>query len=346
MLEYSLIENALHSLSEAAAYYNETDTQKDADRYKFCILLTAHCAELLLKEILRRVHPAFIYTDVDKYHAQDTNEETIGYKLSIKRVKSICGIDFGSYEQYLVELGEVRNRLQHFKFEVNGEYHKQLMCRAFSAIDFLFKDILHGKYDDYTSVISSDEIEKLREDEDRVKARLSDIRKEFSDKKYQKMQLEYDEGKYIKVLCPNCGQDTLAIDGAIKCRMCDAQFENYRKLHDSDNGCVTMDSILRDLGRRRKAGIIKTFDCPECEYDALLRLPNGMWKCFVCGNEYEDAIYCDSCGEEMPNSDQFYFTIQSHSDADDFMFFCPKCAKEARNCDEFIDYEIYRNSAE
>ena len=126
-MEYGLVENAMHSLSEAASYYNSADVEARPDRYKFGILLTAHCAELLLKEILLRVHPAFIYSDVDRYRQDSTNDETIGYKMAIKRVKTIAHVNLSVYENHLSELGEVRNRLQHFKYEINGEYHKQLM---------------------------------------------------------------------------------------------------------------------------------------------------------------------------------------------------------------------------
>ena len=59
-MEFDLVENALHSLSEAISYYNEADENDNADKFKFCVLLTNHCAELLLKEILRRNHPALV----------------------------------------------------------------------------------------------------------------------------------------------------------------------------------------------------------------------------------------------------------------------------------------------
>lgn len=63
-LEYGLVENALDSLRESMAYYTEGDETHNVNQYKFSILLAAHCAELLLKEILRRNHPALLFENI------------------------------------------------------------------------------------------------------------------------------------------------------------------------------------------------------------------------------------------------------------------------------------------
>ena len=49
-MTFDLVENALHSLREAISYYTEADEGQNADQFKFSVLLTCHCAELLLKE--------------------------------------------------------------------------------------------------------------------------------------------------------------------------------------------------------------------------------------------------------------------------------------------------------
>ena len=335
-MEYGLVENALHSLSEAASYYNNTDADSQPDRYKFGILLVAHCAELLLKEILRRVHPAFIFADIDRYKENNSNDETIGYKLAIKRVKTIGHVELGQYEQHLIELGEVRNRLQHFKYEINGEYQKQLMCKAFSAIEHLLRHVLGEKLENYSDIIAEDELDMLREDEARIKARLADIQNEFKQGAYRRYQIEYNPDKHFKVLCPVCGQDTLAYhDNKIVCRMCNSEFSGLHDIHEADQNCITMNLILRELGRRKH--IVK-YECPRCEYDALIHLPDGSWQCLACGDKYDDSVYCDECGDEMPNSEHFYYTAVSDVNADDYKFLCPHCANEARNEEEYFGF--------
>ena len=66
MFEFNLIENALHSLKEAINYYTEADEQDNSDMYKFCVMLSCHCAELLLKEILHQNHPALVFENIDQ----------------------------------------------------------------------------------------------------------------------------------------------------------------------------------------------------------------------------------------------------------------------------------------
>ena len=316
-MEYGLVENALHSLNEAASYYNDSDVDVQPDKYKFGILLAAHCAELLLKEKLRRIHPAFIYPDVDRYRVEDKNEETIGYKMAIKRVKAIGHVDLGLYENYLIELGDVRNRLQHFKYEINGEYHKQLMCKAFSAIDYLLRDVLEENVEDYGDILTDDNLAILQEDEDRITVRLADIRRDFSEGRYRKVRIEYESGKFFKVLCPVCGHDSLAEAGdQISCRMCNASFDGFGGLFEADQSCITMNHLLRELGRRKDR--IETFECPRCEQDAIIHLPDGAWLCLACGNRYEDTTLCDECGSEMPNSEYFYYLMMSDEDASDY----------------------------
>lgn len=88
-LEYGLVENALDSLREAMNYYNEGDEEDNANQYKFSILLSAHCVELLLKEILRRNHPALLFENIDSVKdLQDDDNQTVGYKNAIQRVKN------------------------------------------------------------------------------------------------------------------------------------------------------------------------------------------------------------------------------------------------------------------
>ena len=58
---------------------------------------------------------------------QDDDNQTVGYKNAIQRVKKLCGVDLKQYETYIDELGRVRNQIQHYKCSINGEYHKQLI---------------------------------------------------------------------------------------------------------------------------------------------------------------------------------------------------------------------------
>ena len=183
-MTFDLVENALHSLREAISYYTEADEGQNADQFKFSVLLTCHCAELLLKEILVRNHPALIYEDIDKIGNIDreADRQTVGYRLALLRVKNLCGVDLKQYEDYLVELGQTRNTVQHYKCVIDGVFYKSLLSKSFSAIEYLLLDVLHLNFEDYLSVISPDDIAFLHEDTKAYNARKSDIQKEFEQK--------------------------------------------------------------------------------------------------------------------------------------------------------------------
>lgn len=150
-MTFDLVENALHSLREAISYYTEADEGQNADQFKFSVLLTCHCAELLLKEILVRNHPALIYEDIDKIGNIDreADRQTVGYRLALLRVKNLCGVDLKQYEDYLVELGQTRNTVQHYKCVIDGVFYKSLLSKSFSAIEYLLLDVLHLNFEDY-----------------------------------------------------------------------------------------------------------------------------------------------------------------------------------------------------
>ena len=336
-----MVENALDSLREAMNYYHEGDAKENATQYKFSILLAAHCAELLLKEILRQKHQALLFEDIDhvkNIHSDDN--QTVGYKTAIQRVKRLCEVDLRQYGTYLDELGEVRNKIQHFKYSINGEYHKVLMARAFSAIEFLFRDVLDLRFDDYKEIIDESDIEFLHEDATTKKARKADIVKEFIDGRATKFHFEYADGKFIEISCPICGTECLAVDGGIKCKFCGSVFSDYRELHRVDNNCITSSDILRNVGRRKHLFMSRVFECPKCEYDAVIQLYNGEWTCLVCGDTVAESIYCDECGDEMPDSPRFYRTAISDVDTGDYKFLCSSCTDLYREEEAYIGYEI------
>ena len=336
-LEYELVENALDSLREAIDYYTEGDESSNANQYKFSILLSAHCVELLMKEILRRNHPALLYEDIDI----PNNKKTVGYEKSIKRIKNLCKIDLQQYETYIKEIGDVRNQIQHFNYEINGAQHKILMARTFSAIEFLFREILKLRFEDYEEIIDPRDIDFLHEDVTAYNIRKDDVAKEFK-KKNDRLRIEYLDKKYIDVYCPSCGTKNLSIDSQkrIKCRLCGQEFENYSDIHVEDYNCFMQEKILQTITRIRSQMYTKVYECPECGNDSIIKLVDNKWMCLICGENTEDSFYCDECGEEVPCMERICKTAISDIDVNDYKYLCPDCAKRYIEEEEFIGYEI------
>ena len=146
----------------------------------------------------------------------------------------------------------------------------------------------------------------------------------------------------MEVCCPHCGTESLALEsnGKIKCKFCGEEFDNYSELHKADRNCITQYGILREFGRRKHLLHSRIFECPQCENNSMIMLPNRKWLCLVCGYEVEESCYCDECGDEMPCIDRICTTAISDTDTEDFKTLCPQCAKKYAEDEEYIGYEL------
>ena len=126
----------------------------------------------------------------------------------------------------------------------------------------------------------------------------------------------------------------------IKCKFCGEEFDNYSELHKADRNCITQYGILREFGRRRHLLHSRIFECPQCENDSMIMLPNRKWLCLVCGYEVETSCYCDECGDEMPYIDGICTTAISDTYTEDFKSLCPQCAKKYAEDEAYIGYEL------
>ncbi len=141
IIEFTLLQNALDSISQAVELLAWKDIANDDSRLKQAILLTAQACELLLKERLRRVHPSLIWEDVDKYPRLDAR--TVGVERAVSRLKQIGGIVFDADDLKIVtSLRNTRNAIEHFAWKTTREEANAIVGNALSfAIDFAEKQL-------------------------------------------------------------------------------------------------------------------------------------------------------------------------------------------------------------
>jgi len=202
-IKFDLINNARSSLNHAVVHLTNPDGVRDDD-LKFAIRDVAHVVELLLKERLRCIHPAFIWQSVDKYpleaHTVDTN-------TAVKRLIKIGSISLDEEDQQTISAcRKFRNKVEHYEFELNTKETEVVIGRMLSFI-FNFSD----------KHLGIDLEEEFRSD-DTWKTLIEMY--EFWEAHHIRVEKQLEgEGKCI-IECPSCGAMTFDLE-AEKCALCD-----------------------------------------------------------------------------------------------------------------------------
>lgn len=135
-IQFNLLSNAKDSLRQSVELIATKEIGSDHARIKHAITASAHCIELLLKERLGRINPAFIWENVDKYPNLDARTVTVN--TAISRLKSIGNVKFSETdEQNLNSLRKTRNAIEHYEWETSENEAKIILGHGLSfAISF------------------------------------------------------------------------------------------------------------------------------------------------------------------------------------------------------------------
>jgi len=132
MHNFNLVENAKDSLSHAIEHLGPVNRNTTGD-WKRVIVDLAHVVELLFKERLRRVHPAFVFNDIDKYPSNDAF--TVGAEKAFVRLQKIDSLKFSESDKKAVKAArEKRNEIEHFEFSLENHEAKVLVGQVLSFI--------------------------------------------------------------------------------------------------------------------------------------------------------------------------------------------------------------------
>lgn len=188
-----LLENAIDSLEHGIAHYVNRDEAPTA--IKHAVLNIYHSIELFLKERLARVNPLFIYRNIDKRVSGES--QTVGLTEIVIRMENI-GIPLtAQHVHVLTELQRRRNRIEHHRFDPT-EDHELLVGRALKLLLEFLPAHLGAQLEDL--VESSRDYRKVLE------AILS-----YKERVERALAEATAQGGRI-VCCPDCGEETVAID--------------------------------------------------------------------------------------------------------------------------------------
>ena len=138
---FDLMTNAADSLRQAVELLALKESGTDHTRLKHAITNAAHCVELLLKERLRRINPAFVWENVDRYPSLEARTVTVN--TAISRLKNVGGLVFSpNDERTLKSLRTTRNAIEHYEWRASEKEARTIVGHALSfAFGFARKEL-------------------------------------------------------------------------------------------------------------------------------------------------------------------------------------------------------------
>lgn len=204
-IEFDLLTNATDSLRQAVELLAVKPIGSDYAQLKHSITASAHCIELLLKERLRRINPAFVWESVDKYPSLQARTVTVD--TAVGRLKSIGNVTFSADdERTLKSLRTTRNAIEHYEWRTTKSEAKVIIGNALSFAFAFAKDELNV---DLSSHFKSDDTWRMLLDEVYQFAKAHGARLEAR----MRTNGEYPE------CCDECAELTVPMRGG-SCELC------------------------------------------------------------------------------------------------------------------------------
>ena len=208
MNKFNLIQNANDSLEHALRHMGPIE-EDGIGNWKRIIVDLAHVVELLFKEKLRQIHPAFVFTQIDKYPSQSAH--TVSCDLACKRLQKIGNIKFSKDDLNAIQTArEKRNEIEHFEFSISDREAKVLIGQVLLFIfEFAEQQLNLG----WESV-------HLKENKFAVLYKYT----EFYNKYLEKAEAKIEEEEVHVIKCSSCHNLSFDIDNEI-CLVCSHEEE-------------------------------------------------------------------------------------------------------------------------
>lgn len=284
MIKLSLYENAITSINHGIdhlVYAVENDSKDD---YKQSILSTFQGVELLLKELLYRIDPIYVFDKNSLFDkCKDPMKPTIDelYNCKSIEINKLCKEILRFYPQYfdkssmniIKEMAKERNKIQHFCIKIDKLYTKDVIFKLCKHVIYVSMRILDKE------ISIKDQLQIISERIDCI-FYIS----ELADKEMKLLKISKED--FTRGSCFECGNyslfmiyDHTGYPNEIYCTSCDFKRKNIY----IDNYRI----------------------CPECGVNSLIydkKLDGGLCLWHRCSNHKDGGIiidmeYCNLCDE-------------------------------------------------
>ncbi len=218
-VKFTLLDNAATSLMQAVQLLAWKDIGTDHTRLKHAISHAAHSVELLLKERLRRINPAFVWKNVDKFPSLDA--ETVNTNTAISRLTTVGGVIFSDKDVVMIEsLRRARNAIEHYEWETTEKDARLIVANALS---FTFSFAKSELDIDLSSVLKTD---------DTWSVLLNELN-EFNSAHGARLEASFRAQGVSAVECDECGAQTVPWQGGA-CELCG----HWQSMEDDEELCA------------------------------------------------------------------------------------------------------------
>lgn len=251
-----LLNNSISYFREAVSYAQRDTT--DTNQWKFAILHVVQAMELAFKERLRKVHPVFIYENIDK------PDKTVSLRAAIARLgnSEIGNLSISEDDRRKIEKAfDLRSQLTHFELKQSHEHIELKFAEIFSYMIFFYRTQLGLQTSEFIDEDQHANVIQL------VKTRDELLRR-------AKEYIASSENITLWV-CPECNENTFVVEEE-QCCFC------HRKEQIVQCPNCGLDAFEHDLidisgsfdwsvdeGRMHVLSYgLETTICPDCEHEA------------------------------------------------------------------------------
>ncbi|HPH64582.1 MAG TPA: hypothetical protein PLF40_02515 [Kofleriaceae bacterium] len=135
-----MFENGIDYVQSAVvAFYS--NPPPSGNELKYCVLHAFSGTLLILKERLRREHPALIWKDVT--HLNDDSKNTVDYDALLNRLAQCANVRLkGKERELLDEVRQTRNKIEHYEFVLKADKTSELLGRLTEFLERFLRDEL------------------------------------------------------------------------------------------------------------------------------------------------------------------------------------------------------------
>jgi hypothetical protein len=263
--ELDLLENAIDSLAEALAKFEEGDSG-EPKAFKFAVLHMAHFVELVFKHHIASKHPLLIYKE--PFSAKVDRNKTITLWDAINFINNEASDTVSpALKKDLDWLKRLRNEIEHHKFKMEVPEVRSTIGRLFrSVVEFLenHTDI------ELESLIPDSTMETFQVLSNEYEFKLRTALKEAEEFEAANSPDDDDpDALPARLDCENCGNPTLIqhekSGSGYRCLVCDNE--------DGDNIPARCDIC----GAAATQGELNAWELDSGEYE---------YRCYYCSGRY------------------------------------------------------------